>query len=93
MHKDELIQLHELMSDIKTYFEDGEGDRDPEEIFSDYSDIDVNPTDIHQSKSEHKHAIFVLGQEIADQMAEDEFSDTGRISARMEELAEKNSNE
>lgn len=85
MHKEELIKLHELMSDIKGYFEEGEGVE-----FQGYEDVDVGPMDIHESKNEHKHAIFVLGKEIADVMAEDEFSDTGRIGARMEELAEKN---
>lgn len=88
MHKEELIQLHELMSDIKTYFEDEEGND-----FQSYEEAGVGPVDIHESKSEHKHAIFVLGREIADMMAEDEFSDTGRIGARMDELAEKNADD
>lgn len=85
MHKEELIKLHDLMSEVKDYFEDA---NDTE--FDGYEDLDVGPVDIHESKSEHKHAIFVLGQEMAESMADDEYSERGRISARMEELAEKN---
>lgn len=84
MHKEELIQLHELMSDIKTYFNE-----EVDEDFDGYEELDVKPSDIHKSKSEHKHAIFVLGQEVADAMTDDEFSETGRVGARMGELADK----
>jgi hypothetical protein len=86
MHKEELIQLHELMSEVQDYFEDVEEDN----VFDEYGELEVGPSDIHQSKSEHKHAIFVLGREMAESMAEDDFSDRGRISERMRELAEKN---
>jgi hypothetical protein len=89
MHKEELIQLHELMSEVQGYFEDVED----EDVFEEYGELDVGPSDIHQSKSEHKHAIFVLGQEMAESMAEDEFTDRGRISERMRELAEKNADD
>ncbi len=85
MHKEELIKLHDLMSEVKDYFEEA---NDTE--FDDYENLEVGPVDIHESKSEHKHAIFVLGQEMAESMADDEYSDRGRISARMEELADKN---
>ncbi len=88
MHKEELIKLHDLMSEVKDYFEDA---NDAE--FAGYEDLDVGPVDIHESKSEHKHAIFVLGQEMAESMADDEYSERGRISARMEELAEKNADD
>ncbi|MDY6780196.1 MAG: UPF0058 family protein [Halobacteria archaeon] len=90
MHKEELIELHDLMSEVSTYFAE---DEEVEEAFPEYDEVDVGPSDIHQSKSEHKHAIFVLGQEIADQMSEDEFSDRGRIGERMRELAEKNADD
>jgi hypothetical protein len=89
MHKEELIELHELMEDITEYFESSE-DAELEELFPEYSELEVGPRDIHQSKSEHKHAIFVLGQEVAEQMADDEFSERGRIGERMKELADKN---
>ena len=89
MHKEELIQLHELMSEVREYFEETEG----EDVFGEYEELGVGPVDIHQSKSEHKHAIFVLGREMAESMADDDFSDRGRISERMRELAEKNADD
>ncbi|MFB6283425.1 MAG: UPF0058 family protein [Halobacteria archaeon] len=86
MHKDELIHLHSLMVEIRNYFEDTEDiDGNP---FSDYEKLNTSPVHIHKSKDDHKHAIFLLGEELADSMAKDEYSSTGRVEARMNELAE-----
>lgn len=82
MHKEELIQLHTLMVQMKRFFEEnGMGG------FSEYQSLHISPIHVHRSKAEHKHAIFVLGKELAMQMAVDEFSGVGRTSARMQELA------
>ncbi|WP_096203566.1 UPF0058 family protein [Candidatus Methanoperedens nitratireducens] len=82
MHKEELIQLHTLMVQMKRFFEDkGKGE------FSQYQSLQISPIHVHRSKAEHKHAIFVLGKEIASIMAHDEFSGAGRTSVRMQELA------
>ena len=86
MHKDELLKLHEQLITIKEYFKERE-DVDPG-IFEEYEMIDVRPSHVHKSKSEHKHAVFVLGNALATAMSEDEFSNAGRLSKRMEELAE-----
>ncbi len=86
MHKDELLDLHEQMVIIMEYF------REQEEIegglFDPYDALDVGPDDVHKSKSEHKHAVFVLGNALASALSEDEFSNAGRIGKRMNELAE-----
>ena len=86
MHKDELLELHEHMVLIMQYFKDLEGTDDA--LFDAYEDLDVTPDDVHKSKSEHKHAVFVLGNALATAMSEDEFSDAGRIGKRMQELAD-----
>jgi hypothetical protein len=86
MHKDELLELHEHMVTVMEYFKSLE-DTDPE-LFEGYDELDVTPNDVHKSKSEHKHAVFVLGNSLATAMSEDEFSDAGRISKRMQELAD-----
>jgi len=86
MHKDELLELHGQLVRIKEYFQSRE-DVD-EDAFAAYDELDVDPTHVHKSKSEHKHAVFVLGNALADAMSDDEFSNAGRISKRMEELAE-----
>jgi hypothetical protein len=51
--------------------------------------LKINPAQLHKSKMEHKYAIFVLGNELANAMKDVEFSASGRISARMRELAAK----
>ena len=86
MHKDELLELHEQMVLIMEYFTSLE--RVDDELFEQYDEIDVTPDDVHMSKSEHKHAVFVLGNALATAMSEDEFSDAGRVGKRMQELAE-----
>ena len=89
MHKEELIQLHTLMTQMKKYFEEnGSGNG-----FSIYDNLGISPVHVHRSKAEHKHAIFVLGSEIASVISDDEFSGSGRTSARMNQLAEKAENE
>ena len=86
MHKDELLELHEEMVSIRDQFL--EFDHIDESDFSSYEQLDVDPSHVHKSKSEHKHAVFVLGNAIAAAMSEDEFSSAGRISKRMSELAD-----
>jgi hypothetical protein len=70
------------MVQMKKFFEEkGKGE------FSQYRSLQISPIHVHRSKAEHKHAIFVLGKEIANIMAHDEFSGAGRTSVRMQELA------
>ena len=86
MHKEELLELHDHMVEIMGTFR-GMDDVDAG-AFDAYDELDVTPDDVHMSKSEHKHAVFVLGNALAAVMSEDEFSDAGRIGKRMQELAE-----
>jgi hypothetical protein len=86
VHKDELLELHEQMVIIKDYFAAREDVDDS--LFDPYDELDVEPSHVHKSKSEHKHAVFVLGNALASAMSEDEFSEAGRVGKRMEELAE-----
>ena len=85
MHKDELISLHQMLSDIKDYFED----RSPGLSFPQYHALKINPSQVHKSKLEHKYAIFILATELANAMKDVELASSGRISSRMKELAEK----
>jgi hypothetical protein len=86
MHKEELLELHEHMVAIMETFR--RMDEVDGSLFNPYDELDVSPDDVHKSKSEHKHAVFVLGNALAEVMSEDEFSDAGRIGKRMAELAE-----
>ncbi len=85
MQKDELIQLHTLLSQIKTYMESQGVHND----FTEYQSLAISPMHIHRSKMEHKHAIFVLGNDLASIMSDDEYSGAGRTSVRMQEFAKK----
>ena len=86
MHKDELLELHEQMVIIMENFRDREDVEDG--TFDEYDELDVDPSHVHKSKSEHKHAVFVLGNALASAMSDDEFSSAGRIGKRMQELAD-----
>jgi hypothetical protein len=86
MHKEELLELHEQMVAIMEYFRDRENVDST--LFDPYEQLDVDPSHVHKSKSEHKHAVFVLGNALANAMSEDEFSEAGRVGKRMKELAE-----
>jgi hypothetical protein len=85
MHKDELINLHQILFEVKEYFEE----INPDLKFSQYAALKITPAQQHKSKVEHKHAIFVLGAEIANAMKDVDHTSSSRISARMKELAEK----
>jgi len=74
-----------MLFNIKDYFES----INPDLKFSQYYSLKILPNQTHKSKMEHKYAIFVLGNELANAMKDVEFSASGRISARMKELAEK----
>jgi hypothetical protein len=74
------------MVTIKNYFQQRE--TVDETLFDPYDELGVDPSHVHKSKSEHKHAVFVLGNALATAMSEDEFSDAGRVGKRMAELAE-----
>jgi hypothetical protein len=70
MHKDELIQLHTLMAQIRRHFEHMGVDNS----FTEYDSLSISPLHVHRSKAEHKHAIFVLGNDIAAALSQDDTS-------------------
>jgi hypothetical protein len=61
----------------------------PDSDFIEYESLRITPAHVHRSKVEHKYAIFVLGNAIAKAMKDMENPSTDRMSARMQELAEK----
>ena len=85
MHKDELIQLHQMLTEIKDYFQRC----NPELTFPEYTALKITPGQVHKSKVEHKHAIFILGRELAIAMKDVDGAASKRMSDRMRELAEK----
>ncbi|MDY6764695.1 MAG: UPF0058 family protein [Halobacteria archaeon] len=85
MQKNELIHLHSLLVQIKKHVQERE-DVD-EDQFESYADLETRPVHIHKSKSAHKEAIFVLGEEITEIMDGDE-NEAG-IESRTKEIVNK----
>jgi len=83
VHKNELIQLHTLLAQIKHHVEDAS----EKTTFDEYENVGVQPTHVHRSKSDHKKAIFTLGKELASSLSTDEFSGPAQVSNRLEEMA------
>lgn len=82
MHKEELIQLHTYMAQMKRYFER----HGVTQEFDEYKALSISPVHIHRSKADHKRAIFILGGELASLMSRDDpiFEDNSN-SAQMRE--------
>ena len=85
MHKEDLIKLHQMLSDVKDYLEG----LNPKLKFSQYTALKITPSQHYSSKTEHKYAVFVLGMEIAEAMKDVDHLSSKRMSSRMKELADK----
>ena len=57
MYKDEMIRLHQFLVYVLKYV--AENDQIKNDC-SEYITLKISPHHIHKTKSEHKHAIFVL---------------------------------
>lgn len=63
MNKEELIHVHGLLDTIK---KEALTDEAEERVNKVYKPLCVPPNSVHKSKEEHKNAIHVLSQEIAE---------------------------
>ncbi len=86
MHKDELLQLHSLLCQMKRFFEDAgveSGD-----AFEDYVEMEVSPQHIHKSKTDHKRAVFLLAQGFSQVVMSGDPDHRDRLVDRFSKLAE-----
>src|SRR5687767_9620433 len=90
MHKDELIQLHTLLCQVRNVLERaGIGNEAP---FKEYETYGVAPQHIHKSKLQHKRAVFLLGKDLATALGgTDDLSNAHKIGLRLGDLAKKSS--
>lgn len=58
MQKDELIQMHAFLLQIKSYVEDG--DNETKDVFTSYDTLNVAPHHVFKSKDLQKEAVFEL---------------------------------
>ena len=85
MQKDELIQMHTLLCQIKNHLQTtGVA---PGESFEEYENLGISPVHVHRSKGEHKRAIFLLGKELASFASHGELSGPALVSSRFAQLA------
>jgi hypothetical protein len=64
MQKDELIQLHTFLYQMRTQLEQICNNNGCD-IAKHYEKLDITPYQIHKSKREHKLAVFTLSKDIA----------------------------
>jgi len=65
MQKDEIIQLHSFLCQLRTHLEDQIAEVNSD-VFSAYEKLGVSPQHVFMSKKEHKRAVFALSRGIAD---------------------------
>ncbi len=88
MQKDELIQLHTFLLQLKTHLEEFIG-HDGIAEFQRYCRLDVTPYQVYKSKREHTLAVFMLSKGIADLLANNECNGLDNISNRLENMSER----
>lgn len=85
MQKDELIQMHTLLCQIKNHLQNtGVAELDS---FEEYEQLGISPVHVHRSKGEHKRAIFLLGKELAHFASHGELSAPALVGNRFAALA------
>jgi len=88
MQKDELIQLHTFLLQLKIYlFDMVENNGDME--FQSYEKLDVTPYKVHKSKREHKLAVFTLSKGIAKLLSQNNYPGLEKISNRLSKMSER----
>ena len=85
MQKDELIQMHTLLCQIKNHLQST--GIAPEDSFEEYESLGVSPVHVHRSKGEHKRAIFLLGKELAQFASSGDLSGPALVGNRFAALA------
>ncbi len=86
MQKDELIQMHTLLCQIKNHLQHTGAAISTS--FVEYEQLKISPVHVHRSKGEHKRAIFLLGKELARFASQGEFSGPALVSSRFAALAD-----
>jgi hypothetical protein len=88
MQKDELIQLHAFLLQLKTHLEDLMENNGGVE-FAPYARLDVTPYQVYKSKREHKLAVFTLSKGIATLLSNNNFPGLEKVSNRLDQMSER----
>jgi len=85
MQKDELIQLHTFLFQIRNHLEDLCENNGCDFTF--YESLEITPYQVYKSKREHKLAVFSLSKEIAEALSHNEIPGFNKLSNRLEHMA------
>jgi hypothetical protein len=88
MQKDELIQLHTFLLQLKTHLEEIVQNNGGIE-FQSYVKLDVTPYQVYKSKREHKLAVFTLSKGIATLLSNNNCPGLEKISNRLGQMSER----
>lgn len=86
MQKDELIQLHTFLLQLKTHLEDMVENNGGGEFFQ-YEKLDVTPYQVYKSKREHKLAVFTLSKGIAELLSNNNCPGLEKVSNRLDQMS------
>ena len=87
MQKDELIQLHTFLFQVRNHL--GQICKNNDCEFVDYENLDITPSQVHKSKREHTLAVFTLSKGIAEILSHNDGMKFDKISTRLEQMAER----
>jgi len=88
MQKDELIQLHTFLLQLKTHLDDMVDNNDGLE-FQSYDKLNVTPCHVYKSKREHKLAVFTLSKGIATLLSHNNYPGLEKVSNRLGQISER----
>jgi hypothetical protein len=88
MQKDELIQIHMFLLQLKTHLGDLVNNDDGDE-FKSYDKLHVTPYQIYKSKREHKLAVFTLSKGIALLLSNNNCPGLRKIYSRIDQITER----
>jgi hypothetical protein len=88
MQKDELIQFHMFLFQLKNHLEDMVDNYNGLE-FQSYEKLNVTPYKVYKSKREQELAIFILSRDLANFLSNNNFSGLEKISNRLGHISER----
>ena len=88
MQKDELIQFHMFLLQLKNHLEDMFDNNDGL-VFQSYERLDITPFMIYKSKREHQLAVFLLTRGIANLLYNNNFLDLEKVSNKLDKISER----
>ena len=86
MYKDELLHIHQLFLYLMNFLVESGASKS---FFKDYINLGISPHHIHRTKTEHKHAIFVLAHGLSNVLAENNETVPKSVANRIGELAKR----